>query len=79
MEELKVSGAVAKQGKLVLKKSRKFSVASENKEGMSGRWALNLVYCFFKWFFIGFYYYFFPFVVIFIPLFKITYLVNLTD
>jgi hypothetical protein len=44
---------------------------------MSCAGGLNLVYCVFKWFFISFYYYFFPMVVIFVPLAKITYLYNL--
>lgn len=75
MEGFDVPKAV---GKLVLKKSRKVSMTSENRDSISARWALNLVYCLFKWFFVSFYYYFFPLVVIFAPLFKITYLVNLT-
>jgi len=43
MEGFEVPKAV---GKLVLKKSRKVSVSTEdNKGGMTARWALNLVYC----------------------------------
>lgn len=77
MEGFEVPKAV---GKLVLNKSRKASVSAEVKgEGMSGRWLLNLVYCLFKWFFVSFYYYFFPMVVIFTPLFKITYLVDVQN
>lgn len=76
MEGFDVPKAV---GKLVLKKSRKASITGPQEGGMIARWAFNMVYCLFKWFFVGFYYYFFPFVVIFAPLFKITYLVNMTD
>jgi hypothetical protein len=68
MESFEVQQSV---GKLTLKKSRKEAVAKQ------GGVALNLVYCLFKWFFVSFYYYFFPFVVIFVPLAKITYLYNL--
>jgi hypothetical protein len=68
MESFEVSSSV---GKLILKKSRKDAVSKQ------GGVALNLIYCLFKWFFISFYYYFFPFVVIFVPLAKITYLYNL--
>jgi hypothetical protein len=65
-------------GKLVLTKSRKTSLTeSTNKKEMASGWLLNLVYCLFKWFYVSFYYYFFPFVVILAPLFKITYLYNL--
>jgi len=65
-------------GTLKLKKSRKQSLAeSTNKKEMAAGWLLNVVYCLFKWFFVSFYYYFFPFVVIFAPLFKITYLYNM--
>ena len=75
MEGFEVPKAV---GKLTLTKSRKQSLAeSTNKKAMASGWLLNVVYCLFKWFFVSFYYYFFPFVVIFAPLFKITYLYNL--
>jgi len=75
MEGFEVPKAV---GSLVLTKSRKGALAtSTNKKEMASGWVLNLVYCCFKWFFVSFYYYFFPFVVIFAPLFKITYLYNL--
>lgn len=71
MESFEVPKSV---GKLTLKKSRKAAVAQGS---IAAAWTLNLVYCLFKWFFVSFYYYFFPFVVIFVPLAKITYLYNL--
>lgn len=74
MEGFDVSGSV---GKLTLKKSRKTAVSQQ--AGMTMGWILNVVYCLWKWFFISFYYYFFPFVVIFVPLAKITYLYNLNN
>ena len=74
MEGFEVSGSV---GKLTLKKSRKTAVSQQG--GMTMGWILNVVYCLWKWFFISFYYYFFPFVVIFVPLAKITYLYNLNN
>jgi hypothetical protein len=76
MEGWSVPSAV---GKLTLKKSRKAAMNGSQEGGMIGRQLFNMVYCMFKWFFVGFYYYFFPFVVIFAPLFKITYLVNMTS
>lgn len=74
MEGFTVPSAV---GKLHLKKSRKAVVSGQ--DGLTFGFVLNIVYCLFKWFFISFYYYFFPFVVIFVPLAKITYLYNLNN
>jgi hypothetical protein len=74
MEYFDVQKAV---GKLTLKKSRKVAISQQG--GMTAAAGLNLVYCLFKWFFISFYYYFFPFVVIFVPLAKITYLYNMNN
>lgn len=73
MESFEIPKSV---GKLTLKKGRKAAVAQQ-QGGIALAWTLNLVYCLFKWFFVSFYYYFFPFVVIFAPLAKITYLYNL--
>jgi hypothetical protein len=74
MEGFQVTGSV---GKLILKKSRKTFVSQQGSMGVA--WLFNIIYCVCKWFFISFYYYFFPFLVIFFPLAKITYLYNLKN
>ena len=72
MEFFEVSKSV---GKLTLKKSRKAMLAQQDRPAI--QWLLNFVYCIFKWFFISFYFYFFPFMVIFMQLVKITYMYKL--
>lgn len=61
---LEVKAAV---GKLELRTSRK-RLYHKNT-------LLNVIYCAWKWFYISIYFYFFPLLVIFLPLIKITYLI----
>lgn len=62
-------------GKLTLEESRKTTIAKQDTIPFC--FGLNLIYCFHKWFYVSFYYYFFPMIVIFAPLFKITYLYDI--
>lgn len=62
-------------GKLKLERSRKQMAHDPiTKEKMPFSTLLNLVYCLCKWFFSSLYHYFFPFVVIFGPALKLTYM-----
>jgi hypothetical protein len=72
METFEVSKSV---GSLKLTRSRKKIAkwGSEDQKLVLGG-LFNAVYGLYKWFFVSVYYYFFPFVVIFLPLFKLAYL-----
>lgn len=74
LEQFDIQKSVSK---LQLTKGRKEAVS---EEGHSTRLPcapiLNFIYCVWKLFFNSLYFYFFPFVVIFIPLFQLTYLAN---
>lgn len=75
LEQFEVQKTV---GKLKLERSRKRITqfgTDDQKIVLGGLW--NFVYCTFKWYFISVHYYFFPFLVIFIPLFKLAYLYKL--
>jgi hypothetical protein len=69
METFEASKSV---GTLKLTRSRKriSKLGNEDQKIVMG-WLFNLVYSLIKWFFISVYYYFLPFVVIFIPLLKL--------
>ena len=71
LESFDIKGSV---GKLKLDRSRKQMAADPaTKAQLPFSWLLNLVYCLYKWFFNCLYHYFFPFVVIFAPMLKLTY------
>jgi hypothetical protein len=71
LESFAIKGSV---GKLELTRSRKQMAADPaTKAQLPFSWLLNLVYCLYKWFFTSLYHYFFPFVVIFAPMLKLTY------
>lgn len=71
LESFDIKGSV---GKLKLERSRKQVAADPaTKARLPLSWLLNLIYCLYKWFFSSLYHYFFPFVVIFAPLLKLTY------
>ena len=72
METFEVSKAV---GTLKLTRSRKkIQTYGNDDQKMTMGWLFKLVYCIYKWFFVSVYYYSFPFVVISLPLFELTYL-----
>jgi len=61
-------------GKLKLERSRKAMAQDQitkDKLPLSG--LFHFIYCVFKWFFTSIYHYFFPFVVILVPVFNLTY------
>ena len=72
METFEASKSV---GTLKLTRSRKRiqKLGNEDQKIVCG-WLFNPIYSIYKWFFVSVYYYFFPFVVIFLPLFKLAYL-----
>lgn len=74
MEGFDIKGSV---GKLKLERSRK-QMAHDPvaKEKLPCSALFNLTYCIYKWFFSSLYHYFFPFIVIFVPVLKLTYLSN---
>jgi hypothetical protein len=71
METFEIKKSVSK---LKIERKRK-SIVSDNdlKDKLPCRALFNLIYCVFKWFFCSLYYYFFPFVIIFVPMAKLTY------
>lgn len=71
LESFAIKGSV---GKLKLERSRKqMAQDPATKARLPFHWLLNLIYCLYKWFFSSLYHYFFPFVVIFAPMLKLTY------
>lgn len=77
MENFEIQKSV---GKLSLQRSRKqMAQEATTKALLPFSWLLNLIYCIYKWFFISLYYYFFPFVVIFAPILKLTYFARLIN
>lgn len=75
METFEASKSV---GALKLTRSRKKIREYGNEDQkIAGGWLFNIVYGLMKWFFVAVYYYFFPFVIIFLPLFKLAYLHDL--
>lgn len=74
LEDFEIQKSV---GKLVLNKGRKEAVSEDGfSSKLPGGPLFNFIYCVYKLFFKSLYFYFFPFVVIFIPLFQLTYLAN---
>jgi hypothetical protein len=82
MEDFVIQKAV---GKLTLTRSRKDMIKNQDKyisvesQRLSCAWFFNVIYCIFKWFWHSFYFYFFPFVVVFLPLIKVTYLYKVNE
>lgn len=72
LEEFTIQKSVSK---LVLKKSRKEAKSEEGiSKNMPFHCLYTMIYWLYKRFFTAFYFYFFPFVIIFIPMIELTYL-----